>query len=89
LQIRVDAFNLFNHPQYNNPTGATTGYQSIGFNAVNTAASPAFLDATGAPTTSLANAVSIANSTATANAGRVTSDSERNRQLQGSLRLTF
>jgi hypothetical protein len=88
LQIRVDAFNLFNHPQYNNPTGATTGYLGIGFNAVNTAASPAFLDANGAPTT-LGNAVSIANTTATTNAGRVTSDSERNRQLQGSLRLTF
>jgi hypothetical protein len=90
LQIRVDAFNLFNHPQYGNPNnGNTNGYAGIGFNAVNTAASPAFLDATGAPTTSLANAVSIANSTPNATPGRVTADNQRDRQLQGSLRLTF
>jgi len=90
LQIRVDAFNLFNHPQYGNPNnGNTNGYANIGFNAVNTAASPAFLDATGAPTTSLANAVSIANSTPNATPGRVTADNQRDRQLQGSLRLTF
>jgi len=90
LQIRVDAFNLFNHPQYNNPNGGNTnGFAGIGFNAANTAASPAYLDASGAPTTSLANAVSIANSSPSANPGRVTTDSERNRQLQGSLRLTF
>jgi len=90
LQIRVDAFNLFNHPQYGNPNnGNTNGYASIGFNAVNTAALPAFVDATGAPTTSLANAVSIANSTPNASPGRVTADNQRDRQLQGSLRLTF
>jgi hypothetical protein len=89
LQVRVDAFNLFNHPQYNRLGDGTTGYQSIGFSAVNTAASPAFLDATGAPTTDLTKAVSIANSTPSTNPGRVTSDSSRNRQLQGSLRLTF
>ncbi len=89
LQIRVDAFNLFNHPQYNSLGNGTTGYAGIGFNAANTAASPAFLDATGAPTTSLANAVSIANSTPSATPGRVTADNQRDRQLQGSLRLTF
>jgi hypothetical protein len=90
LQLRVDAFNLFNHPQYNNPNnGNTNGYANIGFNAANTAASPAYLDATGAPTTSLANAVSVANSTPTSNPGRVTTDSERNRQLQYSIRFTF
>jgi len=37
-QFRMDAFNLFNHPQYGNPD---TG---IGFNATNTVASPEFLD---------------------------------------------
>ena len=89
LQIRVDAFNLFNHPQYNRLGDGTTGYAGIGFNSVNTAGSPAFLDANGAPTTSLGNAVSIANSTPSPNAGRVSSDSERNRQLQYSLRFTF
>jgi len=90
LQIRVDAFNLFNHPQYGNPNnGNTNGFASIGFNAANTAASPAYLDKNGAPTTSLANAVSIANSSPSANPGRVTADNQRDRQLQGSLRLTF
>jgi hypothetical protein len=90
FQLRVDAFNLFNHPQYNNPNnGNTNGYVNIGFNAVNTAGSPAYLDATGAPTTSLANAVSVANSTPSANPGRLSSDSERNRQLQYSIRFTF
>jgi hypothetical protein len=90
LQVRVDAFNLFNHPQYNNPNGGNTnGFASIGFNAANSLASPAYLDASGLPTTSLANAVSIANSTPSANPGRVTTDAERNRQLQYSLRLTF
>jgi hypothetical protein len=89
LQVRIDAFNLFNHPQYNNPNGGNTnGFAGIGFSSANTAASPAFLDANGAPAT-LANAVSIANSAPSTNAGRVTSDSERNRQLQYSLRLTF
>src|SRR6266851_519403 len=63
MQFRVDAFNLFNHPQYNNPNnGNTNGYVNIGFSSANTAASPAFLDATGDPTKTLANAVSLANS---------------------------
>ncbi|GAC1701146.1 MAG: hypothetical protein NVS9B4_03890 [Candidatus Acidiferrum sp.] len=89
-QVRVDAFNLFNHPQFNNPNnGSTNGYLNVGFNAANTAASPAFLDANGVPTTSLANAVSVANSTPNPNAGRVGSDSARNRQFQYSIRFTF
>ena len=90
VQLRIDAFNLFNHPQYNNPNnGNTNGYAAIGFNAANTAGSPAFLDASGAPTTSLNSAVSVANSTPSSNPGRVSTDSERNRQLQYSIRFTF
>jgi Carboxypeptidase regulatory-like domain/TonB-dependent Receptor Plug Domain len=90
MQFRMDFFNLFNHPQYNNPNnGNTNGYANIGFSAVNTAASPAFLNASGAPTTTLANAVSVANSTPNAVVGQVTADNQRDRQLQYSLRFTF
>jgi hypothetical protein len=90
MQFRFDAFNVFNHPQYNNPNnGNTNGYASIGFSAVNTAASPAFLNATGAPTTALANAVSVANSTPNSVVGQVTADNQRDRQLQYSIRFTF
>jgi len=91
MQFRVDAFNLFNHAQYNNPNnGNTNGYVNIGFNAENSVANPAFLDATGTPTTSLANAVSVANSTPnTSGVGTVTADNQRDRQLQYSIRFTF
>ena len=90
MQFRMDFFNLFNHPQYNNPNnGNTNGYANIGFSAVNTAGSPAFLDKTGAPTTSLANAVSVANSTPNAVVGQVNADNQRDRQIQYSLRFTF
>jgi hypothetical protein len=92
LQLRIDAFNLFNHPQYGNPNnGSTNGYANIGFNAANTVASPTYLDATGAPTTSLASAVSVAPGASTPNSvvGQVTADNQRDRQLQYSLRFTF
>ena len=100
LQIRVDAFNLFNHPQYGNPNnGNTNGFASIGFSSNNcvvnvdpkcpAGSGPAFLDATGTPTKILANAVSIANSSPNSVVGQVTADNQRDRQLQGSLRLTF
>jgi len=90
MQFRMDFFNLFNHPQYNNPNnGNTNGYVNVGFSAVNTAASPAFLTANGTPTTTLSNAVSIANSTPNAVVGQVTADNQRDRQIQYSLRFTF
>jgi len=88
LQLRVDAFNLFNHPQYGNPNnGDTNGRANIGFNS----SSPTpFLDAAGNPTT-LANAVSVAPGTSTPNSqvGTVTADNQRDRQLQYSIRFTF
>lgn len=90
MQLRLDAFNLFNHPQYNNPNnGNANGYVGIGFSSTNVVGSEAFVDAHGTPTRSLANAVAITNSTPNSNAGRVSSDSSRNRQLQYSLRFTF
>jgi len=90
MQFRMDFFNLFNHPQYNNPNnGNTNGYVSVGFSAANTAGSPAFLTANGTPTTTLANAVSIANSTPNTVVGQVTADNQRDRQIQYSLRFTF
>jgi hypothetical protein len=91
FQLRVDAFNLFNHPQYNNPNnGNVNGYANIGFNAANTAGGKeAYLDATGAPTTILANAVSIQNSSPNSQVGTVTADNQRDRQLQYSIRFTF
>jgi hypothetical protein len=86
----MDAFNLFNHPQWGDPAGPTNGVNyNIGFNAPNTAASPEFLDASGSPTTSLANAVSIQNSSPNAQVGTVTTQSDRNREFQYSLRFTF
>src|SRR6266852_1117505 len=86
-QFRMDAFNLFNHPQYGS-LGNTQGLVGIGFNAANTAASPEFLDKNGNPTTSLANAVSIQNSSPNAVTGTVGTQSDRNRQFQYSIRFT-
>jgi len=88
-QFRMDAFNLFNHPNFNNPGDGTSGTVGIGFNAVNTAASPEFLTANGTPTTSLANAVRIQNSSPSARPGVVSTQSDRSREFQYSLRFTF
>ena len=86
-QFRMDAFNLFNHPQYGDPGGGSINgvNYGIGFNA---SAANEFLDANGNPTT-LANAVSLRNTTPNAQVGTVTTQSDRNREFQYSLRFTF
>jgi hypothetical protein len=84
VQFRIDAFNLFNTPQYGNP-----GSTNIGFSAPNTAGSPEFKDANGNSTTNLANAVSLQNTTASAVAGTVNTLSDRSREFQYSVRFTF
>jgi hypothetical protein len=84
----MDAFNLFNHPQYGS-LGNNQGFLNVSFNAPNTAASPEFLDKNGAPTTSLANAVSIQNTSPNAQVGVVGTASDRNREFQYSIRFTF
>jgi len=89
-QFRIDSFNLFNHPQYDNPGKATNdGSFGVGFNAPNTVAAPEFLDAGGHPTNSLANAVSIQNSTPNPVVGTVNTRSDRSREFQYSIRFTF
>jgi hypothetical protein len=87
-QFRMDFFNLFNHANFNS-LGDTQGLVPIGFNAVNNAGSPEFLDANGVATTSLANAVTVQNSTPSAQVAQVSTQSDRNRELQYSLRFTF
>jgi len=90
MQLRIDAFNLFNHPQYGNPGGGSNqSTTNIGFSAPNTVASPEFLTAGGAGTTSLANAVSFQNTTPSAVAGTVTTVNDRSREFQYSVRFTF
>jgi len=88
MQFRMDFFNLFNHPNYGS-LGDTAGLVPIGFNAVNTAASPEFLDANGAPSTTLANAVTVQNTTPASGIAQVSTQADRNRELQYSLRFTF
>jgi len=96
-QFRMDAFNLFNHPQYGS-LGNNQGFQNVGFNSTNcvvgvdpkcTSGGPEFLDANGNSTKILANAVSIQNTTPNAQVGTVSSISDRNRQFQYSIRFTF
>jgi hypothetical protein len=90
MQLRIDAFNLFNHPQYGNPGGGSNqSTTNIGFSAPNTVGSPEFLTAGGAGTTSLANAVSFQNTTPSAVAGTVTTVNDRSREFQYSVRFTF
>ncbi len=91
VQFRIDAFNLFNHPQYGNPGGgANAGGVSIGtFGAANSVASPEFLTAGGAPTNSLASAATIQNTSPNAKAGTVGTVQDRSREFQYSVRFTF
>ena len=84
MQLRIDAFNLFNHPQYGNP-----GSTSIGFNAPNSVGAPEFRDAAGNNTNTLANAVSFQNTTPSTVAGTVGTLSDRSREFQYSIRFTF
>jgi hypothetical protein len=84
VQFRMDAFNLFNHPQYANPGGGTnTGAVSIGFSDAS------FLDANGASTPDPTKAVSIVGTSPNAKAGTVSTLSDRSREFQYSIRFTF
>jgi len=93
-QFRMDAFNLFNHPQYGS-LGNNQGFLNVGFNAANTAASPEFLDKNGNPIiptatdNGLSRAFSIQNSSPNAQVGTVGTVSDRNREFQYSIRFTF
>jgi hypothetical protein len=100
-QFRMDAFNLFNHPQYGT-LGNTQGFVNIGFNAQNCVTGsagcttgPEFLDKNGNPIIPTANnsglgtAVSIQNTTPNAQVGTVGTASDRNREFQYSIRFTF
>jgi hypothetical protein len=87
MQFRMDSFNFFNHPQWNNPGKATNdGSMAVNFNAASAATE--FVDANGVPTT-LANAVAIQNTSPNQKFGTVSSISDRNRQFQYSVRFTF
>jgi hypothetical protein len=90
VQFRIDAFNLFNHPQFGIPGGGSNqSTTNIGFSAPNTLAAPEFKDVNGNGTTSLANAVSFQNTTPSAVAGTVTTVNDRSREFQYSIRFTF
>jgi hypothetical protein len=98
-QFRLDFFNLFNHPNYNG-LGDNQGLLPIGFNSDNCstpgvgkcpgdATGFEFLDASGVATQNLANAVSVQNTTPSAAVASVSTQSDRNREIQYSLRITF
>lgn len=84
MQFRIDAFNLFNHPQFANP-GAT------GINFSNITGLPEFVAANGTSTNNLANAVAIQNTVPNApnNFAGVGTVQDRSREFQYSVRFTF
>jgi hypothetical protein len=96
VALRCEVFNLFNHPQYQ----ASALSMQLNFNAQNCVVGPAnpncttgpeFKDAAGNSTTSIANAVSIQNTTLNAgNFGKATQSRENGwRQLQYGLKISF
>ncbi len=87
-EFRMDAFNALNHPQYGDPGGNGLNY-NVGFNAPNSAGSPEFVDANGNSITSLGQAVSLQNTSPSAQFSTVGTQSDRNREFQYSLRFTF
>jgi hypothetical protein len=87
MQFQFDFFNLFNHPQYQ----ASALNMGLNFNAVNSVGSPEFKDAAGNGTTSIANAVSIQNTTLNAGTFGYATQSRENgwRQIQYGLKFSF
>jgi hypothetical protein len=90
-QFRIDAFNLFNHPNYNNPGSAINfSAQNCVPGSLGCTTGQEFLTAAGTPTQNLANAVSIQNTAPTSqNVGTVQTQSDRGREFQYSVRFTF
>jgi hypothetical protein len=91
-QFRLEFFNLFNHPQYS--AGSVAAFANsltptLNFN-YNPASGPEFLNAAGAPTATLANAVSLQNLTPDSGFGHVGQSKETGwRQIQYALKFTF
>jgi Carboxypeptidase regulatory-like domain/TonB-dependent Receptor Plug Domain len=91
-QFRMEFFNLFNHPQYSaasvtNFANSLTPTLNFNYNAAN---GPEFLNAAGAPTNTLANAVSLQNLTPDPGFAHVGQSRETGwRQIQYALKFTF
>lgn len=87
MQFSFDFFNLFNHPQYQ----ASAINMGLDFTSPNTAATPEFVTAGGAGTTSLSNAVAIQNTTLNPGTFGFAGQSRENgwRQMQYGLKIFF